>query len=196
MNLRALIVVAALALSPRLAHSQKVPEQTFQAPNYHAATRITMPAKLGGATLVKSVDYGKTYGDAGLGYSWGYSKPGALFATVYIYRLKNPSIPAGTQSPLVQSQFQEASNDIVASKKYDQLVPIKGPTDCVYGTLVIRCAMQSALNHADQQHVKLGLMLTGFRDHFLKVRIDWYPTAQADAATDQFMQALGAQVGR
>ena len=169
----------ALFAGPALGQPAPAPD-AFQAPAYHAPTKITMATNLGGANLVRSVDYAKAHNDPSLGVSWNYSLPGALGATVQLYQARQTSIPAGAASPLVQAQFREATDEIPQSKKYDQLAPVKAPADCVYGILTFRCSVQSGLTLSNQQRVRIGLMVTGYRNHFLKVRLDTAPTPSGE----------------
>jgi hypothetical protein len=68
------------------------------------------------------------------------------------------------------------------------------PSTCAYGSVSFRCITYSAVNQARaRQYTKM--MLTGFRDHFVSIRIDWsqarqQTAADAEAALQAFVPAL------
>jgi hypothetical protein len=173
--------------------------QPVAAPATHAATRLTFPQQLGGATLVRSIDYEKTYKEQGqgLGYSWHYTVPQTLSAGIYVYNMGLSAIPTGAADPAVLQQFQQAMGDIPLSKKYEQIAPLKGPTNCAVGAITFRCMVETCVVVSTRSADKLELLVTGFRNHFLKIRLDWHQNSpQGDAAAERFLQALAAQVLR
>jgi hypothetical protein len=67
------------------------------------------------------------------------------------------------------------------------------PSSCVYGSLTFRCIVYSA--RAPEGRRSSKLLLTGYRDYFLKIRIDWFQgsgrtEADADKALQSFIPAL------
>ena len=91
----------------------------------------------------------------------------------------------------------QSSDYKAASGKYEQVVTLKGPTDCVAGAVTFRCIIQNCVVVSTRSTEKLQLLVTGFRNHFLKVRLDWHQNSpQGDAAAEGFLQALGSQVLR
>ena len=190
------LAIAAFALLPATSLAQGTP-QAVPAPAFHAATKVTFPEQIGGASRTRSVDYGKTYNEPGLGQSWHYTVPQTLSASIYLYTFGQASIPPGPNSPAVLQQFQQAIGDITQSGKYEQVVTLKGPTDCAAGAVTFRCIVQSCVVISNRSADKLELLLTGFRNHFLKVRLDWHQNSPpGDAAAERFLQALGSQVLR
>ena len=68
------------------------------------------------------------------------------------------------------------------------------PSTCTYGSVVFRCITYSAVNQSNSR-LYTKMMLTGFRDHFISIRIDWSQARQqtasdADAALQAFVPAL------
>jgi hypothetical protein len=187
----------ALVLLPTLSFAQGPAQQAAPAPAFHAATKVTFPDQIGGASRTRSVDYGKTYNEPGLGQSWHYTVPQTLSAGIYLYTYGQTSIAAGPGSPAVLQQFEQAMGDIPESKKYEQLAVLKGPTDCTFGAITFRCVIETCVVVSTRSADKLQLLVTGFRNHFLKVRLDWHQNSpQGDAIVERFMQALGSQVLR
>lgn len=174
---------------PESSSSQRVP-----APDRHAATGLSFPQQIAGATRFGSTDFGKTAGKPELGYGWNYRIGDQLIATVYVYDLSIRSIPDGPSSPVVQQQFQTSLQEIHQLAKYNRYEDIKtarGPTDCTIGSLVFRCITLSAIRSADRKPVYSALMLTGYRDNFLKLRLDWLEgSAISQSMVDGFMQTL------
>jgi hypothetical protein len=189
------IALLTLTLLPATALGQT--PKIVPAPTMHAATKLSFPDQIGGANRTESVDYEKTFNEPGLGYSWHYLVPQTLSATVYLYSLGETSIPTGANGPDVLEQFQEALGQIPESKKYQQIAVLKGPTDCAFGAITFRCVVESCVVVSTRSADKLELLVTGLRNHFLKVRLDWHQNSpQGDAAAERFMQVLTSQVLR
>ena len=68
------------------------------------------------------------------------------------------------------------------------------PSTCTYGSVTFRCITYSAVNQSNAR-LYSKILLTGFRDHFMNIRIDWSEgqaadRADADAALQAFVPAL------
>jgi len=164
------------------------------APDTHAATGLTFPPVIADAIIVKSIDYGAS-GRPDLGYSWSYNAPGRLAATVYLYTLNQPSIASGAASPEVVAEVDNAVRDIyraaeATKDRYADLQTVAGPENCTLGALAFRCATLSAINVKAQYRLFTAVMVTGYRNHFLKLRIDWKQDPSGQSAKDAFLQAL------
>jgi hypothetical protein len=192
-----LLVVAMLGLAGGAiaqGQPQPAPPQRVPAPDRHAGTGLSFPPQIAGATKYGSTDYGKTAGKPELGYGWNYRIGDQLIATVYVYDLSIRSIPDGPASPVVQQQFQTSLQEIYQLAKYNRYEDIKtakGPTDCTFGSIVFRCITLSALRSADRKPIYSALMLTGYRNNFLKLRLDWLEgSATSQSMVDTFTQTL------
>ena len=158
----------------------------------HAATRLAFPADIGGARMTRWNDYGQSAGQPGLGFSYHYSVPGRLVATVYVYNL-NQRVPAGADNPVVMAQFQQAYGDIekvAQTGRYRDLQKISGPAPCPYGPLTLRCATFSAIVASNNQPVFARVMVTGYREHFVKLRLDWGQRSLTEGDVDRFVRGL------
>jgi hypothetical protein len=197
-RLAAGVIAFALLLASSLAGAQQ--PQRVPAPDTHAATGLSLPPRIATAEKYASTDYGRTFGRPELGYSWNYRTPGLLTATIYVYNLGNLAIPSGIANPLVQGQFQQALTDIeVAAKhnRYEELKPVQGPTDCAFGIVIFRCIALSALRAADKRPLYTALMITGYRNHYLKLRLDWLEGSVASQQeVDRFVQTLVGAIVR
>lgn len=173
---------------------QPSPPQRVPAPDRHAATGLNFPPQIAGATKFGSTDFGKTAGKPELGYGWNYRIGDQLIATVYVYDLSNRSIPDGPSSPAVQQQFQTSLQEIYQLAKYNRYEDIKTAkesTDCAVGGLIFRCITLSAIRSIDKKPVYSALMLTGYRNNFLKLRLDWLEgSATSQSMVDDFTQTL------
>jgi len=187
-------------LSPTLAQTQSQPpqQQRVPAPDRHPATGLVFPAQIANAPKVQSTDYGKTMNRPELGYSWNYQIGRLLLATVYVYNLSVQTIPDGPSNPPAIAQFQHSLEEIRQAaqfKGYDQLKTIKGPADCPVGSVVFRCITLSAVQN--NQPIYTGLMVTGYRNHFLKLRLDWLEGSEiGQAVVDRFVQTLVGAIVR
>ena len=67
------------------------------------------------------------------------------------------------------------------------------PSNCVYGGVTFRCITYSAVNQANAR-LFTKMLMTGFRDHFVNIRIDWSLARQQNAA-DAERGAAGLRPG-
>jgi hypothetical protein len=180
-----------LAAPPAPAQSES------NAPPTHAGTRLAFPTSLGGATLERSIDYAAPpANNPGQGLSYYYATPKRLIINVQVFNTGR-RVPAGSENPTVTGQFTTELNSAEQQFKfagYSQFQKPSVPSACTYGALTFRCVTYSGLAQANQR-VFSKLLLTGFRDHFLKIRIDWsqghqQSAADAEAALQAFVPAL------
>lgn len=192
-RLLACLIAAAALLGASLAVAQT---QTT-APSAHAGTKLNFPATLGGATFERSVNYAAPpANNPGQGVGYYYSTPKRLIINVQVYDLGR-RIPAGSDNPTVIAQF---NTEIASAEQqfkfggYTQFQKPSVPSTCTYGAISFRCITYSGMNQANSR-VFSKVLLTGFRDHFIKIRIDWAQShqqtaADADAALQAFVPAL------
>ncbi len=148
------------------------------------AGKLSFPPTLGGAQLQRSS--GQTY---------YYMTPKRLLIVVEVSG--SGHIPSGSDSPAVVSQFAEELGDIEQQAKLGGFGQFERPavaSTCRYGSVAFRCTTYSA---AVQGNARLysKLLLTGYRDQFVKIHIEWLPTRQqtaadAEAALQAFVPAL------
>lgn len=194
----AALVLALLGIAAGGAMAQNQPQpsspQRVPAPDRHDATGLNFPPQIADATKFGSTDFGKTAGKPELGHGWNYRVGDQLIATVYVYDLAMRSIPDGPSSPVVQQQFETSLQEIYQLAKYNRYEDIrtaKEPTDCTIGRLVFRCITLAAIRSADRKHVYSALMLTGYRNNFVKLRLDWLEgSATSQSKVDQFTETL------
>ena len=106
-------------------------------------------------------------------------------------------IPPGSNNPTVVDEFMgELSSSELQVKHggYTQFERPSVPSTCTYGSVSFRCITYSAVNQANAR-LYTKMMLTGFRDYFISIRIDWSQARQqtatdADAALQAFVPAL------
>jgi len=189
---------AALVVIAALFWTNAVSAQTQStAPTAHAGTKLSFPATLGGAQLERSVNYGAPPANRpDQGFSYFYSTPKKMIITVHIYD-GGRRVPAGSDNPIVLGEFAselaEAEQQIRGAG-YTSFQRPSVPSACTYGGIVFRCITYSALNQSNAR-IYSKMMLTGFRDHYVKIRIDWGQALQqtgpeAEAALQAFIPAL------
>lgn len=196
MSRTAKAVIAAMLLagaSPVAAWAQT----QSSTPTTNAGTRLNFPATLGGATFERSVNYAAPpANNPGQGMSYTYSTPKRLTISVQVYDLGR-RVPAGSDNPTVTSQFNAELSAAEQQFKYAGYTAFQKPSvpsSCTYGAVTFRCVTYSGVTQANSR-VYSKLLLTGFRDHFIKIRIDWAQSHQqsagdADAALQAFVPAL------
>jgi hypothetical protein len=188
MRILSAVLIALVAFLAVPAAGQGVPS-----PQTHAATGLKFPSTVGEARLTHVYDYAKSHGKPALGFAYGYSIPGLLGATVYVYDL-DQSVPDGADSLVVKAQFDQAYRDIeqaAQSGRYRDLKEATPPGLCRHEPLVLNCVTFSATLASNNARILTRLLVTGHRAHFIKLRIDWAPgPAVNEAAIGRFLQGL------
>lgn len=176
-------------LWPVLAAAQTLPGGA--APPVHPGTKLNFPPTLGGAQFARS-----------------YTHPVGR-DVVYTYQYIANKMPisvalfdggrrvlAGSDNPGVVAQFTSEIDSAERTLKADGFTNFEKqpvPSTCTYGDIAFRCSVFSALVQRDRVFSKL--LLTGFRDYFVKIRVDWSQgsgqvSADADRELKTFIPAL------
>ena len=161
--------------------------QAGTAPPTHAATKLSFPPTLGGATLETSSAQGNAV-------TYRYLA-GKIQITVQIFD-GGRRVPNGSSSPAVTYEFSSEMSDAEQQAHGSGLLRFEkpaAPTTCNYASVVFRCTVYSA--HTGNGRIYGKLMLTGFRDNFLKIMAEWSQAdnmtlADADKALGAFVPAL------
>lgn len=167
------------------------------APTTDAGTQLAFPAALGGAQFVRSVNYAAPpANNPGMGHSYFYSTPKKMVIVVQVYN-GGRRVPPGMDNPAVISEF---ANELAASEQqaqfagYTQFERPSVSSTCAYGSARFRCISYSAATQANAR-LYTKVLVTSYRDHFVKIRIEWWPSRQqtaadAEAALQAFVPAL------
>ena len=190
-------LLAAGMLAVGAAGGVAVAQTQSTAPSTHGATKLAFPATLGGATFERSVNYAAPpANNPGQGIAYYYATPKRLVISVQVFDLGR-RIQAGSENATVTGQF----NTEVASAEqqfkfagYTNFEKPSVPSLCTYGGVSFRCITYSGVTQANQRLFS-KLLLTGFRDSFVKIRVDWsqahqQTSADAEAALQAFVPAL------
>jgi hypothetical protein len=186
-RLVAFLLILLASIAP--AASQQLPGGA--APPVHPGTKLNFPPTIGGAQLERS--YTQPIG-RDVHYVYGYSAD-KLHITVFLFD-GGRRVPEGPDNPTVISQFGteiEATEKAAKSDGYTGFEKPSVPSACTFGSITFRCVVYSAATQHGRVFSKL--MMTGYRDYFLKVRIDWaqslnQTSADADRALRTFIPAL------
>jgi hypothetical protein len=182
---RLLAAVFALCLAASAALAQA------PAPSVHPGTKLTLGQSAGPAQFDRSQSYPLGRETA---YSYHYTV-GQMLITVYVYNT-GKRVQAGSDNPAVQGHFTEELQGLDRFLKSSGYTSVNRPTVasvCTYGSISFRCLTYSAAGQSGRLFSKL--LLTGYRDHFVKIRIDWaqaggQTVADADQALQGFIPAL------
>jgi hypothetical protein len=167
------------------------------APTSHPGTKLAFPATLGGAQLERSVNYGAPPGNRpDQGFTYFYSTAKKLVIAVHVYD-GGRRVPSGSSSPMIVDEFMgeiSSAEQQVRFGGYTNFERPSVPSTCTYGSLSFRCITYSAVNQGNAR-LYTKMLLTGYRDHFLSIRVDWsqarqQTAADADAALQAFVPAL------
>jgi hypothetical protein len=179
---RALGIFLAALLWAATAVAQTAP------PTVHPGTKLGFPPTLGGAQFLQS-----SSGPAGAAiYRYGINK---MQITVDLFD-NGRRIPFGSDNPAVFAQFATDLSEIERSVKAGDFTNFERPAVsslCTYGGTNFRCIVCSARGATGRLFSKL--LLTGYHDHFLRIRIDWsqgigQTVGDADQALQAFITAL------
>lgn len=152
-------------------------------PATHAGTRIAFPQTAGGATLEQSQTQG-----TGATYMYALNK-----MQIYVYVFDGGRrIPPGSDTPQLMTQFinevDDAQNQLKAAG-YGQFERPAVASSCSYGNVAFRCIVYSVNSTGGRLFSKL--LMTGYRDYYLKIRVDWaQATGQSPADADKALQAF------
>jgi len=165
------------------------------APATHPGTKLTFAPNLGGSQLVGSSIIGSPENRADLGYNYQYVTPQKIQISVYIYD-GGRRVPSGSDNPVILRQFSadlDSTEQQIKAGGYTNFERQAVASSCSYGVVTFRCATFSAAAPSGRLYSRL--LLTGFRDNFLKIRIDWsqaanHSTSDVDRALEAFISAL------
>jgi len=166
-------------------------------PTTNAGTKLAFPATLGGAQFERVVNYaGPPANRPDQGATYFYSTPKKMVISVHVYD-GGRRVPPGSSNPLVVDEFMgelTTSEQQVRAGGYTRFERPSVPSTCTYGSVSFRCITYSAVNQANTR-LYTKMMMTGFRDNFVSIRIDWSQASQqtasdADAALQAFVPAL------
>lgn len=153
-------------------------------PTTNAGTKLNFASNLGGATFERSVNYSAPpANNPGLGMSYFYSTPKRIAISVQVFDLGR-RVPSGSDNPTVIGQFNSELASAEQQFKYAGYTAFQKPSvpsTCTYGAVSFRCVTYSGVTQANSR-IYSKLLLTGFRDHFVKIRIDWAQSHQQTAA--------------
>jgi hypothetical protein len=163
------------------------------APSSHAATGMTFPTKINDhATLIRSVDRGKTDNQPELGFTWYYhvEKPLDGMVAIYVYNAGQTEIPTGANSPFAASEFEEA---ITATTQMflrsRPLKTVKGPAECTVAGLTFRCVtFLDVLPNGVPAYTML--LLTGYRNHLVFVSAEWNGKAAELPEAEKYLNGM------
>jgi hypothetical protein len=185
-----LLVALALAVAPS-------PVLAQASPTVDPGTKLSFGASVGGATLEKVVNYaGPPSNQPDLGSSYFYTTPKHMVITVHVFN-GGKRVPSGSSNPVVTDQFTSELDAVAQEVKgsgYTNLQRPSVPSSCTYGSLTFRCVTYSAQTPSNTR-LYSKLLLTGYQNNFVKVRIDWgqamqHSASDADAALQAFIAAL------
>jgi hypothetical protein len=187
------ILVATIGLGAGAAWAQT----QSTTPTVDPGTKLNFAPTVGGATFERVVNYaGPPANRPDQGSSYFYTTPKKMIITVQVFD-GGRHVPPGSTSPTVVNEFTNeiaTAEEQIKNSGYTNFQRPSVSSNCVYGSQSFRCITYSAMTQANQR-VYSKVLLTGYQNHFIKVRIDWGQMQQvtstdADAALQAFIPAL------
>ncbi len=193
-----ILVAAALALAVGSVGATWAQTQSTT-PTTDAGTKLNFSATLGGASFERVVNYAAPPANRpDLGSSYFYSTPQKMVIMVQVFD-GGRRVPPGSASPVVIGEFGnelESVGQQIQGSGYTNFQRPSVPSSCTYGSVTFRCITYSAVSQSNMR-VFSKLLLTGYQNHFIKIRIEWgqspllqQTSADADAALQAFIPAL------
>ncbi|CAN5341823.1 hypothetical protein BH10PSE6_BH10PSE6_00010 [soil metagenome] len=178
---RILAFVLAAMLAAGAAHAQ--------APAVDPGTKLSFPPTLAGTTLSRSSSVAS-------GATYQYSTPNGIELTVDVYGGSRRA-PNGSSHPTILNQFNDELTLLAQQAAASGLSGFEKPavsSACTYGALTFRCSAFSVSAGATGR-ISGKLLLIGYRDHFVKIVINWtqksgQSAADADKVLNAFVPAL------
>jgi hypothetical protein len=141
---------------------------------------LELPPTFAGVPRVSIVDSEK--GDPGSGFSANY-RLGAFIATIYIYDLRQPSIPDDVTTPIHLQNLELAKQSVVSAQKFGQFRMVefkKHFTVYAQDRPRLICTVM-LLQHADRSGPSDGYICAGaYNNKFFKIRITAHEKMRID----------------
>jgi hypothetical protein len=169
-------------------------------PWVHDETGIVFPARLGGM-VCRGMD---RYGQQELGISVRYEGAHLLKTDVYLYNMGLKAIPNGPDSDVVRNHFEGVTQDLFAAQRqglYSSVVEIGSGTTLIGSPREGLRALYKCFEYhqnpspgiVSTERRRSYLVLTGYRNHFLKIRLTFLTTTEqyGEAILKRFLADLG-----
>lgn len=156
----------------------------------HRATGIEFPDKIAGLENVKVTDYEDRYPGLGIGVSYRHS---GIKADIYLYKGRFPQIPQGINSPLITHHFEQVVGDIYNYEKKGAYQSVKKLSEGKI-SLGHQSALSASFSYFEKDIERLSyIYLTGYDNHFLKIRFTYYQSVKTDgkASLSDFLKTIG-----
>ena len=163
-------------------------QSTGAAPTVHPGTKLSFPASLGGATLIRGDNFGPDT-------AYIYGLPNRMQIVVLIKDIGR-RMPTGSDNPQLTSQFTAELGLAEQQAKANGFTKFERPpvpSACTYGTTTFRCITFNATGGTARAFSKM--LMTGYNGMLLTIRADWSQAIQltqtdADTALQAFVPAL------
>ena len=123
--------------------------------------------------------------------SYHYNPPGPILVSIFIYTA-GQAPGDGPADPWVQGHFQLAQREMleIAKKQnwYENLAMASPPRECGAAEVHFLCVGFAAL--VRRQPMYTALLVTGYRGHYVKVRVDWPNDPEAPNAAAELLEDL------
>jgi hypothetical protein len=160
----------------------------------HSSTGITFPDKIGSLTRAEIAEFPHKE----LGTALRYSGPDGVTADVFIYDMGTSKIPDGPESEVVKEQLQLAAKNVASMVQHGRYASVKEQKEEVVQLGKVETGWNAlskcfVIEVASREWKKSYLLVTGYRNQFLKIRYT-YPLkdeARGDELFRQFVSELG-----
>lgn len=161
-------------------------QQAQGEPYLHRATGIVFPDKIAGFENTKVTDYEAMQPGLGIGISYRQPK---IRADIYLYKGGLSRIPEGINSSLITQHFQQCVNDI-HNGGYSSVKKLSAGEI----SLGNQPALSASFSYSENDIEEVSyLYLTGYDNHFLKIRFTYFKSAETSgkASLAEFLEKIG-----
>lgn len=167
---------------------------TASAPDIHPATGLKFKPLAGSnAQLMRSIDHGKSEAKPEFGYSLTYvlARPLDGVARINVFHGGLTSIPSGPASTVLVDQFDQLLAEIrELTPEAEGMKIVRTPTECLLGGIAFRCVTLRSVTPKTNVPIHSILAVTGYRNHFLSLWLEWIGTQDDPAAAQVYLDAM------
>ncbi len=162
-------------------------------PYQHPATGFVFPDHFAEMDKGKVTDYEKDH--PGLGVSASYDAPG-ITLTIYLYDMGMKSISSDLNSAVFTEHFEQVVGEVIQAENrgvYSSVMRLSEAEVFLSSTQTGPRALAASFSYVQNGRERLSkLYLTGYKDHFLKVRFTYDKIVQikGEKTLKQFLDEL------
>jgi hypothetical protein len=161
----------------------------------HPRTKTVYPDVISGLKRMWVINFESEQPGLGVGMAYGenQNKAGRIKADVYIYDYSLKNIPDGTGTTLISQHFEQVIGDIYTQEDMGHYREVeKLSEEIIYLGDYPALSATFSFFHDNIEKVSC-IYLTGYKDHFFKIRFTYYKSAETygEETLSRFLNGIG-----